>query len=137
MSRKKGTTPKEDATMTEDKSWVWQALERMAALAVQQEEAETEAKRLASVYAGERERVTEAVPDLSIDGAIQAIRVLGRPSGTTTAAPACGETAAPAPTDDPLAIPPYLRRGDDSVEAPARGTLQNDAEALAQRPPPT
>ena len=125
-----------DATVTEGKSWVWSSLERMAGLAAQKEQAEKEAERLTAEYAAERGRVLEAAPDLQVEGAIHAIRLLGVPPGATSV-PAPAETAAAPASGDPLAIPEYLRRGETAAPADDSGTSQNDAETLARHSAPT
>ena len=123
-----------DATATEGKSWVWSSLERMAVLAAQKELAEKEAERLTAEYAAERGRVLEAAPDLQVEGAIHAIRLLGVPPGAT-AAPAPAETADAPTSGDPLEIPEYLRRKTDAGAAERQGTTNNDAETMARTAP--
>lgn len=111
-------------------AWIWATLERMATLAEQQEEAETEAKRLAAEYAAEQARVLEAVPGLSIDAAVDAIRLIGAP------VVAAAETRVPVSqaAGDPLDIPSFLKRGEKAGEDDDQPKRAGDDEALAAAP---
>lgn len=115
-------------------SWVWPALERMADITAQKEQAEKEMKRLEETYAAERARVLEAVPALSVEDAVKTIRLIGSPGATAAAAPSAD--AASGAAGDPLVIPPYLRRGEASGERTEPTEPAHDASAGAPQSAP-
>lgn len=94
-------------------AWIWATLQEMANLAAEQEAAEAEVARLTEAYRSARARVTEAVPALSIEATVQALRLIGEPISSTS--PPAPPAPAPAPSD-PLSIPEYLRRGEGSIQ---------------------
>lgn len=95
-------------------AWIWATLQEMASLAAEQDAVAKEAKRLAAAYDAARQRVAEAIPDLSIEDTVNALRLIGAPPGVT--APSIPAAASPSPDPDPLALPTYLRRGEGSSQ---------------------